>query len=86
MLLPYNFFGRSRTCGCILGHFLNLIRSPLSSSIFLQISEALRGKNIFCYLCFTGGIIYEGVKQATSFFGLCGLRSGEGGTIYTGCF
>lgn len=57
MLPPYNFFGRSRTCGCVLGPFLNLTRSLLSSSIFLQISEALRSKNIFCYLCFTDGII-----------------------------
>lgn len=44
-------------CGCVLGPFHNLTSSLLSSSIFLQISEALRSENIFCYLCFTDGII-----------------------------
>lgn len=44
-------------CGCVLGPFHNLTSSLLSGSIFLQISEALRSKNIFCYLCFTDGII-----------------------------
>lgn len=74
MLLPYKFFGRSRAC--VLGPFLNRTRSLLSSSIFLQISEALRSKNIFCYLCFTDGIIWGGVEQATRFLG-CAVSEGE---------